>query len=70
VGFCLLGPLFFLCHPDDHSPNPFRLAEDDLRDNNLVAADLGADSPDDFGACYFLTGFIALLKIEPACHFL
>jgi hypothetical protein len=68
VGFCFLGPLFFLCHLDDHSPNLFRLAEDGLGDNNLVAADLGANSPNDFGACYFLTGFDTLPKTEPACH--
>jgi hypothetical protein len=54
VGFCFLGPLFFLCHLGDHSPDSFRLAEDGLRDNNLVAADLGADSLDDSEACYFL----------------
>jgi hypothetical protein len=46
----------------------FLLAEDGLGDNNLVVADLGADSPHDFGAYYFLTGFVALPKIEPACH--
>jgi hypothetical protein len=68
MGFCFLGRLFFQCHPDDYSPDPFCLAEDGLKDNNLVAADFGANSPDDFGACYFLTGFVALPKTEPSCH--
>ncbi len=58
-----LGPLFFLYSPGDHSPDPFDLADDGLRDNNLVA-----DSPDDFEACYLLIGFVALPKIEPSCH--
>jgi hypothetical protein len=68
VGFCFLGPLFFLCHLGDHSPDPFRLAEDDLGDNNPVAADLGADNPDDSEACYFLTGSVFLPRTKPACH--
>jgi hypothetical protein len=68
VGFCFLGLLFFLCHLGDHSLDASRLAEDDLRDSNPVAADLGADSPDDSEACYFLAGFVFLPRTEPACH--
>jgi hypothetical protein len=68
MGFCFLDPLLFLCHLRDHSPDPFRLAEDGLGDNNPVAADLRADSPDDFGAGYFLTSFFTLPKTELACH--
>jgi len=60
VGFCFLGPLFFLCHLGDHSPDASRLAEDGLEDSNLVAADLGADSLDDSKAYYFLVGSVAL----------
>jgi len=37
---CFLGPLFFLYSPRDHSPDPSLLAEDGLRDDNLVAANL------------------------------
>jgi hypothetical protein len=37
---CFLGPLFFLYSPRDHSHDPFLLAEDGLKDNNLVAANL------------------------------
>ncbi|XP_062166188.1 large ribosomal subunit protein bL28c-like [Alnus glutinosa] len=51
MGFCFLSPLFFLCHLNDQSPDPFRPAEDSLGDNNPVAANLGTDNPDDFGAC-------------------
>jgi hypothetical protein len=68
MGFCFLGPLFFLCHPGDHFPDPFRLADDGLRDSNHVVADLGADSPDDSGTCYFLAGSVVLPRTEPACH--
>jgi hypothetical protein len=68
VGFCFLSPLFFLCHLGDHSPDASRLAEDGLGDSNPLAADLGADSLDNFEACYFLAGFIALPRTEPACH--
>jgi hypothetical protein len=68
VGFCFLGPLFFLCHLGDHSPNPFRLAEDGLGDNNPLAADLGVDSPDDSEACYSLASSVALPRTELACH--
>jgi hypothetical protein len=68
VGFCFFGPLFFLSHPGDRSPDPFCLAEDGLGDNNPMAADLGADTPDDSRTCYFLVGSVALPRIEPACH--
>jgi hypothetical protein len=68
VGSCFLDPLFFLCHFGDHSPDPFCLTEDGLGDSNPVAADLGVDSLDDFEACYFLAGSVALPRIEPAGH--
>jgi len=68
VGFYFFDPLFFLCHLGDHSPDPFRLADDDLGDSNLMAADLGADSADDSEACYFLAGFVVLPRTELACH--
>jgi hypothetical protein len=70
VGFCFLGPLFFLCHLGEHSLDASRLAEDGLGDSNPVAADLGADNLDDSEACYFLAGSVALPRTEPACHFL
>jgi len=66
VGFCFLGLLFFLCHLEDHSSDASRLAEDGLGDSNPVAADLGVDSLDDSEACYFLVGFVALPRTEPA----
>jgi hypothetical protein len=68
VGFYFFGPLFFLCYLGDHSPDPFRLADDGLRDSNPIAADLGADSPNDSEACYFLAGSVALPRTELACH--
>jgi hypothetical protein len=68
VGFCFLGLLFFLCHLGDHSLDASRLAEDGLGDSNPVADDLGADSPDDSEACYFLAGSVFLPRTEPACH--
>jgi hypothetical protein len=68
VGFCFLGPLFFPRHLGDHSPDASPLAEDGLGDSNPVVADLGADSPDDSEACYFLDGFVALPRTEPAFH--
>jgi hypothetical protein len=68
VGFCFLGPLFFLSHLGDRSPDPFRLAKDDLGDNNPVAADLRANSPDDSGIYYFLVGSVALPRTEPTFH--
>jgi hypothetical protein len=60
VGFCFLGLLFFLCHLGDHSLDASRLAEDGLGDSNHVAADLGADSPDDSEACYEFFNFFFL----------
>jgi hypothetical protein len=68
MGFYFFGPLFFLCHLGDHSPDPFRLADDGLRDSNPMAVDLGANSPDDSEACYFLAGSVALPRTELACH--
>jgi hypothetical protein len=68
VGFCFLGLLFFLCHLEDHSLDASRLAEDGLRDSNPVAADLGADSPNDSKACNFPAGSVFLPRTEPACH--
>jgi hypothetical protein len=68
VGFWFLGLLFFLCHLGDHSLDASRLAEDGFRDSNPVAADLGADSPDDSEACYFLAGSVFLPRTEPTCH--
>jgi hypothetical protein len=62
VGFCFFG------HLGEHSLDVFRLAEDGLGDSNPVAVDLGADSPDDSEACYFLDGSVALPRTEPACH--
>jgi hypothetical protein len=68
MGFCFLGPLFFLCPLGDHYPNASRLAEDGLKDSNPVVADLGADSLDDSEACHFLAGSVALPRTEPAFH--
>jgi hypothetical protein len=68
VSFCFFGPLFFLCHLGEHSLDASRLAEDGLGDSNPVAIDLGADSPDDSEACYFLEGSVALPRTELACH--
>jgi hypothetical protein len=65
---CFLGHLFFLYSSRDHSLDPSHLAKDGLDDNNPVAVDLGADSPEDSGACYFLTDSFALPKIDSACH--
>jgi hypothetical protein len=67
-GLLFLSPLFFLCHLRDHSPDPFRLAEDGIGDSNPMAADLRVDSLDDSEACYFLAGSVALPRTEPACH--
>lgn len=68
VGFCFLGLLFFLCHLGDHSLDASRLAEDGLGDSNPVAADLGANSPDDSKAYYFFAGSVFLPRTEPAYH--
>lgn len=68
MGFCFLDPLFFRGHLGEHSLDASRLAEDSLGDSNPVAADLGADSPDDSEACYFLAGFVVLPRTELACH--
>jgi hypothetical protein len=68
VGFYFLGPLFFLCHLGDHSPDASYLAEDGLGDSNPVATDLRADSLNDSEACYFLDGSVALPRTELACH--
>lgn len=60
-----LGPLYFLYSLGNLSPDPSRLAEDDLGDNNHVAIDLAADSPKDSEANYFLADSVSLLKTEP-----
>jgi hypothetical protein len=60
--------LFFLYPLGDHSSDPSRLAEDSLGDNIFVATDLGANSPNDFEASYFMANSVALPKTKPTCH--
>jgi hypothetical protein len=71
MGSYFLGPFFFFfffffffnfISSGDHFLDPSHLAEDGLRDNNPVDANLGADSLDDSESCYFLAYFVALPK--------